>query len=44
MSINTALKVSGLGTESHIVPVGEGFLEIVSVADEREAASNPFGR
>jgi len=26
------------------VPLGEGFLEIVSIADEREAALNPFGR
>ena len=34
----------GIGTESHIVPLGDGFLDIVSVADEREANSNPLGR
>lgn len=35
---------SGIGTESQIVPLGEGFLDLVSIADAREANSNPLGR
>lgn len=37
-------RILGIGTESHIVPIGDGFLEIISVYDEREAVANPLGR
>lgn len=34
----------GLGTENRIVPLGRGYLELLGVADEQEAASSTFGR
>ena len=34
----------GWGTENRIVPLGESYLELIAVADEREAAAGPFGR
>lgn len=33
----------GWGTANRIVPLGETYLELVAVADEREAGRNPFG-
>src|SRR4051794_20618959 len=34
----------GLGTENRIVPLGGGYLELVGIADAREAQTAPFGR
>jgi hypothetical protein len=34
----------GFGTENRISPLGDNYLEILSVADPVEAASNAFGR
>ena len=34
----------GLGTHNRIVPLGGGYLELMVVADEPEAASNELGR
>jgi hypothetical protein len=33
----------GWGTANRIVPLGEAYLELVTVVDEAEAARNPFG-
>jgi Glyoxalase-like domain len=33
----------GWGTANRIVPLGEAYLELVTVADEAEAARSPFG-
>jgi len=35
---------TGWGTANWIVPLGEGYLELVGVVDESLAATNPFGR
>lgn len=35
---------TGHGTANRIVPLGDSYLELVSVWDEDEAASSPFGR
>jgi catechol 2,3-dioxygenase-like lactoylglutathione lyase family enzyme len=34
---------AGLGTHNRIVPLGDGYLELLAVADPQEAAGNPFG-
>src|SRR5215207_4318434 len=34
----------GLGTHNRIVPLGGGYLELLAVADQEEAASSDFGR
>ena len=34
----------GWGTANRIVPLGDDYLELVAVVDEREAATAPFGR
>jgi hypothetical protein len=34
----------GLGTQNRIVPLGGGYLELLAVADQQEAASSDFGR
>jgi hypothetical protein len=34
----------GLGTHNRIVPLGDGYLELLAVADPEEAASSDFGR
>ena len=34
----------GLGTHNRIVPLGDGYLELVAVADAQEAAGSDFGR
>ena len=34
----------GLGTHNRIVPLGGGYLELVAVADKKEAAGSDFGR
>jgi Glyoxalase-like domain len=34
----------GFGTENRIVPLGDAYLELVSVADEADAACTAFGR
>jgi hypothetical protein len=34
----------GLGTVNRIVPLGGGYLELLAVADAKEAASSEFGR
>src|SRR4051812_23270745 len=34
----------GMGTHNTIVPLGNGFLEILAVADAEEAAGSPLGR
>ena len=34
----------GHGTENRIVPLGGGYIELLGVADPREAAGSPFGR
>src|SRR3954467_2653781 len=34
----------GLGTENRIVPLGGGYLELVGIADAREAQTASFGR
>lgn len=34
----------GLGTQNRIVPLGGGYLELLAVADPREAAGSVFGR
>jgi hypothetical protein len=34
----------GLGTRNRIVPLGGGYLELLAVADEEEAAGSPLGR
>jgi hypothetical protein len=34
----------GWGTANRIVPLGDAYLELVGVVDEREAAGSPFGR
>lgn len=34
----------GHGTHNRIVPLGGGYLEVLGVADAREAADSPFGR
>ena len=34
----------GLGTHNRIVPLGGGYLELLAVADPREAAGSAFGR
>jgi hypothetical protein len=34
----------GIGTVNRIVPLGGGYLELLAVADPKEAASSPFGR
>ena len=34
----------GLGTHNRIVPLGGGYLELVAVADQKEAAGSDFGR
>jgi hypothetical protein len=34
----------GLGTHNRIVPLGGGYLELLAVADDEEAAGSPLGR
>ena len=34
----------GLGTHNRIIPLGGGYLELLAVADPREAAGSPLGR
>lgn len=34
----------GWGTANRIVPLGESYLELIAVIDEREASATPFGR
>ena len=34
---------AGYGTANRIVPLGESYLELVTVADEAKAARSPFG-
>jgi hypothetical protein len=34
----------GLGTHNRIVPLGDGYLEILAIADPDEAAASPLGR
>lgn len=34
----------GVGTGNRIVPLGDAYLELMAVADEREAAASPVGR
>jgi hypothetical protein len=34
----------GLGTHNRIVPLGDGYLEILAIADEGEAKASPLGR
>ena len=34
----------GLGTHNRIVPLGDGYLELLAVADPEEAAASDFGR
>ena len=34
----------GHGTHNRIVPLGDGYLEVLAVADRHEAAMSPFGR
>lgn len=33
----------GLGTENRIIPLGDNYLELLTVVDRREARTNPFG-
>src|SRR4051794_5767915 len=33
----------GLGTENRIIPLGDGYLEIITVVDRNEAATSAFG-
>ena len=35
---------AGIGTENRIVPLGGGYLELISVVDPEEAAATPLGR
>jgi hypothetical protein len=35
---------AGIGTHNRIVPLGDGYLELVGIADRREAERSPFGR
>lgn len=35
---------TGIGTMNRIVPLGQGYLELVTVVDAGEAATHPFGR
>ena len=34
----------GWGTANRIVPLGDTYIELVTVVDEAEAAQSPFGR
>jgi catechol 2,3-dioxygenase-like lactoylglutathione lyase family enzyme len=34
----------GMGTHNTIVPLGNGYIEILAIADPQEAASSPLGR
>jgi len=34
----------GMGTHNRIVPLGDGYLELLAIRDEREAASSALGR
>src|ERR687890_2244265 len=35
---------AGIGTENRIVPLGGGYLEVISVVDGEEAQATPLGR
>ena len=34
----------GQGTHNRIVPLGDGYLELMAIGDPEEAAAHPFGR
>ena len=36
--------IAGLGVQNYIIPIGDGYIELIGISDEREASANPLGR